>query len=152
MSIQDRLKQMGITLPPACQPAAAYVMAVRSGSQLHVSGHIARQDGAPWVGCLGENMSTEQGIEAARSVALDLLATLQDQLGDLQRVERVVKCVVLVHSAPTFTEQHLVANGASQLLLDVLGDAGRHARSAFGVAQLPLGVCVEIELIADVVA
>lgn len=150
MSVYSTLQAAGIVLPAPNKPAATYVMGAQTGSTLHLSGHIARQQGAPWRGKVGATMSTEEGAVAARSVALDLISTLHDLLGDLNRVQRIVKIVALVHSTPEYEEQHLVANGASQLLLDVFGQRGRHARSAFGVAQLPFGVCVEIEMIVEV--
>lgn len=151
MSVQERLQALGISLPPVAVPAAAYVPFVRSGSLVFVSGHIARRDGRPWVGQLGLTMGTEEGNAAASAVAVDLMGTLQAAAeGDLGRVRRIVKLLSLVNSAPTFTEHHLVTNGASELLLAVFGpDVGAHARSAFGVAQLPLGACVEIELVAE---
>ena len=146
----SRLQALGITLPPLAVPAAAYVPFVRSGNLLFLSGHIARKDGKPWVGQLGLTMGTEDGQAAARAVAIELLGTLQAATGDLGRIERIVKVMSLVNSTPTFTEQHLVTNGCSQLLVDVFGaEVGSHARSAFGVAQIPLGACVEIELIAQ---
>jgi len=150
MSIAQRLQTLGITLPTAGAPAAAYVMAAQTGNLVFVSGHIAKKDGKPWVGQLGKNLSTEEGKTAARAIAIDLLATLQTHLGDLGRVKRIVKVMSLVNSTPDYTEQHLVTNGCSELLVEVFGDAGKHARSAFGVAQIPLGACVEIELIAEV--
>ncbi len=101
-------------------------------------------------GKLGENLTTEQGKTAARGIAIELLATLQAALGDLNKITRIVKLLVLVNSAPNFTQQHLVANGASELLMEVFGEKGPHARSAFGVAQIPLGACVEIELVAEI--
>ena len=146
----DQLKALGISLPPVSTPAAAYVPYARTGNLLFLSGHIARQDGKPWVGQLGKNLSTEQGLQAARAVAIDLMGTLQAALGDLGKVRRIVKVMSLVNSTPDFTEQHLVTNGCSELLGQVFGSAGQHARSAFGVAQIPLGACVEIELIAEV--
>jgi enamine deaminase RidA (YjgF/YER057c/UK114 family) len=148
---QAKLKQLGIELPAAGAPAAAYVMAAQTGDLVFLSGHSAKQDGKPWVGKLGADMTTEQGKAAARAIAVDLLATLSTHLGgNLNRVTRIVKVMSLVNSTPDFTEQHLVTNGASELLAEVFGDAGKHARSAFGVAQIPLGACVEIELIAEV--
>jgi enamine deaminase RidA (YjgF/YER057c/UK114 family) len=153
MSIADRLHALGITLPPLATPAAAYVPFNRTGNLVFLSGHIAKQDGKAWVGQLGTDMNTEVGKSAARAVAIDLLGTLQAAVGgDLNRVTRIVKVLSLVNSAPTFTEHHLVTNGCSELLVAVLGaGVGAHARSAFGVAQLPMGACVEIELIAEVV-
>jgi enamine deaminase RidA (YjgF/YER057c/UK114 family) len=144
------LRDLNITLPPAGKPAATYVPFVRTGNLLFLAGHIAKKDGKPLAGQLGAQMTTEQGKEAARSVAVDLLGTLHNALGDLNKVKRIVKLMVLVNSTPNFIEQHLVANGASDLLGQVLGEAAPHARSAFGVAQIPLGCCVEIDLIAEV--
>ncbi len=150
MSINDKLKQLGITLPPVATPAAAYVPYVQTGKLVFLSGHIAKQDGKPWVGQFGKTMTTEEGKAAARAVAIDLMGTLQAAVGDLNCVKRIVKLMSLVNSTPDYTEQHLVTNGASELLGQVFGDKGAHARSAFGVAQIPLGACVEIELIAEV--
>ena len=150
MSIQQKLQSLNISLPAVATPAAAYVMYVQSGNTLYVSGHIAKKDGKPWVGQLGRDMTTEQGREAARTVAIDLIATLNAACGgNLERVKRIVKLVSLVNSTPDFTEHHLVTNGCSELIGEIFGDAGKHARSAFGVAQLPLGSCVEIEMIAE---
>jgi len=151
MTIAQRLADLGITLPAVATPAAAYVPFAQTGPLVFLSGHIAKQDGKAWVGQLGLTMNTGEGQLAARAVAIDLLGTLQAAVGDLSRVKRIVKVLSLVNSTPTFTEQHLVTNGCSELLLQVFGkEVGSHARSAFGVAQLPLGACVEIELIAEV--
>ena len=151
MTIQDRLQTLGITLPPVAVPAAAYVPFVRTGHLVFISGHIARRDGKPWVGQLGTTMTTGDAVAAARAVAIDLLGTLQAATGDLAKVKRIVKVLSLVNSSGSFTEHHLVTNGCSELLVAVLGSqVGAHARSAFGVAQLPMGACVEIELIAEV--
>ena len=150
MSVYDKLKELGVTLPPVATPAAAYVPFVRTGNLVFLSGHIAKRDGKPWVGQLGKTISTEEGKQAARAIAIDLLGTLQAAVGDLDKVKRIVKLMSLVNSTPDFTEQHLVTNGASELFGQVFGDKGAHARSAFGVAQIPLGACVEIELIAEV--
>ena len=150
MSVQSRLQSLGITLPAVAVPAAAYVPFVRSGKLVFLSGHIARKDGKPWVGQLGAGMATAEGQAAARAVAIDLLGTLDAAAGGLDQVARIVKVMSLVNSTPGFTEQHLVTNGCSELLVQVFGqEVGAHARSAFGVAQLPLGSCVEIELIAE---
>ena len=149
-SVYDRLASLGITLPPVAVPAAAYVPFVRTGNLVFLSGHIAKRDGKPWVGQLGAAIDTATGKRAARAVAIDLLGTLHAAIGDLNKVERIVKLVSLVNSTPTFTEHHLVTNGCSELLAEVFGDKGAHARSAFGVAQIPMGACVEIELIAQV--
>ena len=150
MTVKDRLQALGFTLPPVAVPAAAYVPFVRSGNLVFLSGHIAKRDGKPWVGQLGAAIDTATGAQAARAVAIDLLGTLHAAVGDLNKVERIVKVMSLVNSTPAFTEQHLVTNGCSELLGAVFGDKGAHARSAFGVAQIPLGACVEIELIAQV--
>ena len=150
MSVYDRLQDLGITLPPVATPAAAYVPFVRTGNLVFLSGHIAKKDGKAWVGQLGRNMSTDEGKHAARAIAVDLLGTLHVAIGDLNNVKRIVKVMSLVNSTPDYTEQHLVTNGASELFSNVFGEAGQHARSAFGVAQIPMGACVEIELIAEV--
>ena len=150
MSVLERLNSLGIVLPSVATPAAAYLPFVRSGELVFLSGHIAKRDGRPWVGQLGRDTDTATGRQAARAVAIDLLGTLNAAAGSLDRVRRIVKVMGLVNSTADFTEQHLVVNGCSELLVEVLGDAGAHARSAFGVAQIPLGACVEIELIAEV--
>ena len=150
MSAKARLAELGITLPPLAVPSAAYVPFVRSGNLIFISGHIARRDGNPWVGQLGLTMATDEGKAAARAIAIDLLGTLDAAAGGLDKVRRIVKLLSLVNSTPTFTEHHLVTNGASELLGDVFGpQIGAHARSAFGVAQLPMGSCVEIEMIVE---
>ena len=151
MSIEQRLQTLGISLPPVAVPAAAYVPFVRTGNQIFLSGHIAKKDGQVWVGKLGQNMTTDEGKQAARAVAIDLMGTLAVAAGGLDKVVRIVKVMSLVNSAPDFTEHHLVTNGCSELLGEVFGETGVHARSAFGVAQNPLGASVEIELIAEVV-
>ncbi len=150
MSIEQRLQALGITLPAVAAPAAAYLPFVQTGNLIFLSGHIAKKDGAVWVGQLGKTMSTAEGQQAARAVAIDLMGTLAVAAGGLDKVKRIVKVMSLVNSAPDFTEHHLVTNGCSELLGEVFGDVGKHARSAFGVAQIPLGACVEIELIAEV--
>ena len=150
MSIYDKLSQLNITLPPVSVPAAAYLPFVQAGKLVFLSGHIARRDGQPWVGQLGKNMATPEGKAAARAIAIDLMGTLHAAVGDLNKVKRIVKLMSLVNSTGDFTEQHLVTNGASELFGEVFGDKGAHARSAFGVAQIPMGACVEIEMIAEV--
>jgi len=150
MSVYDKLEELGITLPPVAAPAAAYVPFVRTGNLVYLSGHIAKKDGKPWVGQFGRNLTTDEGKAAARAVAIDLMGTLHAAVGDLNKVRRIVKVMSLVNSTGDFTEQHLVTNGASELLAQVFGDKGQHARSAFGVAQIPLGACVEIELVVEV--
>ncbi len=151
----DILKSLQIELPPLAVPAAAYVPFVQTGSLVFLSGHIAKKpDGQPWGGKLGQTMTTPEGQQAARAIAIDLLGTLHAALQstgkDLRQVRRIVKLMSLVNSTVDFTEQHLVTNGASELFGQVFGRAGEHARSAFGVAQIPRGACVEIELIAEV--
>ena len=149
MNVYDTLKSLDITLPAVAAPAAAYVPFVQTGNLVFLSGHIAKQDGKVWVGQFGKTMAVEDGKRAARAVAIDLLGTLHAAVGDLNRVKRIVKLMSLVNSSPDFTEHHLVTNGCSELLGQVFGERGAHARSAFGVAQIPLGACIEIELIAE---
>lgn len=154
MSVYHQLKQLGIALPPVAVPAAAYVPFVQTGHLVFLSGHIAKKDGKPWVGQLGLTMDTEEGKQAARAIAIDLLGTLDAACKasgkTLDDVTRIVKVMSLVNSTSSFTEQHLVTNGASELFGQVFGpQVGAHARSAFGVAQIPMGACVEIELIAE---
>src|SRR6478736_8128878 len=150
MNVNDKLKELNITLPAVATPAAAYVPFVKTGNLVFLSGHIAKKDGKAWVGQLGKTMQTDEGKQAARAIAIDLMGTLQAAVGDLNKVKRIVKVMSLVNSTPDFTEQHLVTNGASELLAQVFGsEKGAHARSAFGVAQIPFGACVEIELIAE---
>jgi enamine deaminase RidA (YjgF/YER057c/UK114 family) len=149
MSVYEKLKSLGISLPEVVPPAAAFVPWVHTGNLIFVSGHIARKDGKPLAGKLGAEFDTSQGKEAARCIAIELIGTLHAATGDLNKISRIVKLLVLVNSTPQFIEQHLVANGASELFVQVFGGRGPHARSAFGVAQIPLGACVEIELIAE---
>jgi enamine deaminase RidA (YjgF/YER057c/UK114 family) len=150
MSVYEKLEALAITLPGVTPPVAAFVPFVRSGNLIFLSGHIAKKDGKPWTGQLGAEISTADGKEAARTIAIDLMGTLEAATGNLDSIRRIVKLLVLVNSTPAFNEQHLVANGASELLAEVFGDRGKHARSAFGAAQIPFGSCVEIELIAEV--
>jgi enamine deaminase RidA (YjgF/YER057c/UK114 family) len=149
MNVYDQLQALNITLPPVAVPAATYLPFVQTGNLVFLSGHIAKRDGQVWTGQLGQTMQTAEGAAAARAVAVDLLGTLHAAVGDLNKVKRIVKVMSLVNSSPDFTEHHLVTNGCSELIGHVFGDKGTHARSAFGVAQLPLGACVEIELIAE---
>ena len=149
MSVYDKLDALGIALPQTTPPVAAFVPFVRTGNLLFVSGHIAKRDGRPWVGQLGLQITTDEGKRAARAAAIDLLGTLHSATGDLNQVSRIVKLTALVNSDRGFTEQHLVANGASELLEQVFGPSGAHARCAFGAAQIPFGSCVEIDLIAE---
>jgi enamine deaminase RidA (YjgF/YER057c/UK114 family) len=149
MSIYNKLSELGIELPPVSVPAAAYVPFVQTGKLVFLSGHIAKKDGKPWVGQLGRNMQTAEGKDAARAVAIDLLGTLHAAVGDLNKIHRIVKVMSLVNSTSDFVEHHLVTNGCSELIAQIFGEKGAHARSAFGVAQLPMGTCVEIELIVE---
>ena len=152
MSVYDQLKALNIELPTVRTPAAAYSPFAQTGNLVFISGHTASKNGQPWTGKLGKNIDTAEGKLAARAVAIDLMGTLQAAVGgDLNRVKRIVKLMSLVNSTEDFTEQHLVTNGASELIAQVFGpEKGAHARSAFGVAQVPRGACVEIELIAEV--
>jgi enamine deaminase RidA (YjgF/YER057c/UK114 family) len=153
MSIDNRLAELGITLPKPAAPVASYVPAVEIGGLLHISGQISvAEDGNLILGRLGEDMNLERGIEAARRCGIMLLAQIEAALGSLDRVERIVKLGAFVNSAPNFTDQPKVANGASELMQEVFGEAGRHARSAVGVTVLPLGVAVEVDAIVAVKA
>ncbi len=149
-NIYTTLESLAITLPPVAVPAAAYVPFVQAGNMLFLSGHLAKQDGKVWVGQFGKDISVEEGKLAARNVAIDLMGTLHAATGDLNRIKRIVKLMSLVNSTGSFTEHHLVTNGASELIGQVFGPTvGAHARSAFGVAQIPMGACVEIEMIVE---
>ncbi|MDR7376655.1 enamine deaminase RidA (YjgF/YER057c/UK114 family) [Rhodoferax ferrireducens] len=151
MDVYAKLKELNITLPPVAVPVAAYVPFVRTGNLVFLSGHVAKKDGKPWVGQFGKDMTTAEGPAAARAIAIDLLGTLHAAVGDLNKITRIVKLMSLVNSTSDYTEQHLVTNGASELFAEVFGkDVGAHARSAFGVSQVPMGCCVEIDLIAEV--
>lgn len=150
MSVYEKLESLKISLAEPATPVAAFVPFTRSGNLLFLSGHIAKSNGKPWTGKLGNELTTEEGKAAARGVAIELLGTLQAALGDLNKIHRILKVMVLVNSAPSFTEQHLVANGASELLVQIFGDKGKHARCAFGAAQIPFGSCVEIDLVAEI--
>jgi enamine deaminase RidA (YjgF/YER057c/UK114 family) len=154
MSVYKRLQDLGITLPEVLPPVvdgyrAAFVPFVRSGNLVYLSGRLAKRDGKLLCGKVGDQITAAEGKEAARGVALELLAALHSATGDLNKITRIVKLLVLVNSAPDFTEPHVVANGASEFFLEVFGDRGAHARSAFGVAQIPFGSCLEIEMIAE---
>ena len=149
-SIYEKLATLNITLPAVAAPAAAYLPFVQTGNLVFLSGHLAKKDGKVIVGQLGKTMTTEEGKAAARAIAIDLMGTLHAAVGDLGKVKRIVKLMSLVNSTGDFTEHHLVTNGASELLGEIFGAAGLHARSAFGVAQIPMGACVEIEMIAEV--
>ncbi len=151
-AIEARLERYGARLPPAPQPAANYVEVVVTGNLAFVSGHLGRDaEGARVPGRLGAELTVEQGYDAARHAALAALASLKGHLGSLDRVVRIVRLFCVVNSTPEFAEQHKVANGASDLLVQAFGETGRHARAAVGVAALPFGACCEIELVAEVV-
>jgi len=155
-TVYERLNALQIDLPDVPVPVvagydAAFVPFVRTGNLVYLSGRLAKKDGKLLCGKVGEQITTLEGKQAARGIAIELLATLQSALGDLEKIERIVKLLVLVNSTPNFTEQHVVANGASELFLEIFGERGAHARSSFGVAQIPFGACVEIELIAEVI-
>ena len=146
-----RIAELGYSLPAAAAPAANYVPFVRTGNQLHISGQISfAADGSLIKGRLGADMDVAAGAAAATRCALGLIAQMQAAVGDLSKVRRVLKLNCFVQSAPGFTDQPEVANGASDLMVAVFGDAGRHARSAVGVAALPRGVAVEIDAIIEV--
>lgn len=147
MSIETRLAELGIVLPQPAAPVASYVPVVVTGNLAHVSGQIPFIDGAIVTGRLGEDLDLEQGVRAARACGLMILAQLKAALGSLDRIERIVKLGAFVSSTATFTDQPKVANGASDLMAEVFGDSGRHARSAVGVPVLPLGAAVEVDAV-----
>lgn len=144
------LEKLGIALPAAPAPAGVYVPCVILKDTAYTSGHLARVNGVPLVGQLGKNMAIERGVQAARQVAIDLIGTLHHALGDLSRIRRIAQVTVLVNSTDAFTEHHVIADGCSNLLGEVFAAAGSHTRCAYGVAQIPLGACLEISLIADI--
>ena len=152
MRIEQKLEEMGLKLPPTPVPGANYVPTVRTGNLLFVAGHIARMPDGTMVnpGKLGKDVTVEKGYESAKCAMLNCLASIKAALGDLDKVKRVVKLLCMVNAAPDFGEQFLVANGASDLLVSLYGDAGRHARSAVGMGSLPRNSCIEIEMIVEV--
>jgi enamine deaminase RidA (YjgF/YER057c/UK114 family) len=151
MSIDTRLAELGITLPPAAAAVASYVPFVEAGGMLYISGQIAfAEDGSLITGRIGKDMDLEAGQAAARRCGIMLLAQMRNALGSLDRVKRIVKLGVFVNSTGDFTDQPKVANGASELMQDVFGEAGRHARSAVGVPVLPLGVAVEVDAVVAI--
>jgi enamine deaminase RidA (YjgF/YER057c/UK114 family) len=148
---EERLQELGVSLPAPAVPVAAYVPCVRTGNLVYVSGQVPSVDGKPThLGHLGDDVDLEAGRAAARTCAVNVLAALKAELGELARVRRVVKVTGFVASTPAFTDMPQVVNAASELFGDVFGDAGRHARAAVGVAALPLGVPVEVEAIVEV--
>jgi enamine deaminase RidA (YjgF/YER057c/UK114 family) len=153
MKIEERLKEMGIALPPAVTPVANYVPAVRTGNLVFLSGHGPfKEDGSLITGKVGSDLTAEQGYEAARRVAIGLLGSLKAIIGDLDKVRRVVKLLGLVNCKPDFADQPKIINGASDFLVEVFGDKGKHARSAVGTNALPVNIAVEIEMIVEVEA
>lgn len=151
MSVQDRLEELGIELPPAARPVASYVPVAQGNGLAFVAGQVPLEDGKPLAtGRLGESVSLEQGQELARRCALQALAALNDALGSLDRVRRILKVTVWVASGEGFFDQPKVANGASDVLVEVFGEAGKHARAAVSAPSLPLGAPVEVEVIADI--
>jgi len=152
MSIDQRLAELGITLPKPAAPVAAYVPVVIQGGFAYVSGQVSQENGQMITGKLGENMDIERGQKAARTCGLMILAQLKEALGSLDRVERIVKLGVFVNCTGDFTDQPKVGNGASELMQEVFGEAGRHSRAAVGAPSLPLGVAVEVDAIVAVKA
>ena len=151
MKIEKRLEDLGITLPPPAKPVANYVTTVQTGNLVFTSGHgPGSGEGKIYKSQLGTDATVEEGYQSARVVAINLISTLKNALGDLDRIKRVVKVVGFVNSASTFTAQPAVVNGASDLFVEVFGDKGRHARSAVGMSQLPGGIPVEIELVVEI--
>ncbi len=151
MTPEERIKAKGLELPVPPKPVANYVGCVRVGNLVFLSGHGPMKEGKPlWRGKLGSDLSIEEGYKATQQVALNLLATLRAEIGELSRVRRIVKLLGMVNSAPDFGDQPKVINGASDLLADLFGEKGRHARSAVGMAALPSGIPVEIEMIVEV--
>ena len=151
MQIEKRLEELGIELPPPATPAGNYVTTVHTGNLIFTSGHgPGKGEGPLYKGQVGTDLTAEQGYQSARQVGLCLLSTLKNALGDLDRIKRIVKVVGFVNSASTFTEHPSVVNGVSDLLVDVFGDNGRHARSAVGMVQLPGSIPVEVELVIEI--
>jgi enamine deaminase RidA (YjgF/YER057c/UK114 family) len=153
-TVYERLNALQITLPDVQPPmvdgyVAAFVPFVRTGNLVYLSGRLAKKDGKPWSGKVGKDITTLEGKQAARDIAIEVLATLQVALGDLDKIKRIVKLIVMVNSIPNFTESHVVANGASELFLEIFGERGAHARTSHGGAEIPFGACVEVDLIAE---
>jgi enamine deaminase RidA (YjgF/YER057c/UK114 family) len=148
--IADRLEELGIVLPEVFPPAGNYLPCARQGNVLYVGGHGPTDGTRTVVGKVGADLTLEQGREAARLTALSIVATMHAELGDLDRVQRIVKVFGMVNVAPGFTRTPAVIDGCSDVLVDIFGAAGRHTRSAVGLAELPFGIAVEIELIAEI--
>lgn len=154
-TIVERLRALQINLPKVAPPVVAgytpsFVPWVRSGNLIFLSGRLAKRDGELWVGKVGREISVQEGKDAARGVAIELLAALQEAVGDLEKVEQIVRLFAMVNCTLDFTEPHVVANGASELFVQVFAERGAHSRSAIGVAQAPFGACVEMDLIVQV--
>lgn len=154
-TIDERLSSLNITLPELPPPVVtgyvpSFAPYARTGNVVYLSGRLAKKDGNVWRGKLGRELSADEGKKAARGVAIELLATLRAAIGDLDRVQRIVRLLVLVNGTPEFEEPHVVANGASDLFVAVFGERGAHSRTACCVSQLPFGACVEIELVAEI--
>lgn len=150
MGVEEKLKELGVELPSAATPMANYVPAVRSGNLVFLSGHGPVEKDRIVRGKVGRDLTVEEGYQAARLTAIGLLGTLKSVVGDLEKVRRIVKLLGMVNCGPEFTEQPQVVNGASDLMVEVFGDRGRHARSAVGMNALPVDIAVEIEMIAEV--
>lgn len=151
MQIEKRLEELGITLPAAATPVANYVTTVQTGNLVFTSGHgPGTGEGKIYKSQLGTDAEIEDGYQSARQVGINLIGTLKQALGDLDRIQRIVKVVGFVNSAPTFTDQPAVVNGASDLFVEVFGDKGKHTRSAVGMSQLPGGIPVEVEMVVEI--
>jgi enamine deaminase RidA (YjgF/YER057c/UK114 family) len=155
-TVYERLKALHITLPDVQPPVvdgyvAAFVPFVRTGNLVYLAGRLAKKGGKPWSGKVGVDVTVPEAKEAVRGIAIELLATLHVALGDLEKIKQIVKLVVLVNSTPNFAESHVVANGASDFFLEILGERGAHARTSHGGAEIPFGACVEVDLIAEVI-
>ena len=151
MQIEAKLKELGLELPPAVKPVANYVPAVRAGNLVFLSGHGPfNEDGTLITGKVGSDLTVEQGYQAARRVGIGLLGSLKATIGDLDKVKQVVKLLGMVNCGPEFADQPKVINGASDFLVEVFGDRGKHARSAVGMIALPLNIAVEIEMIVEI--
>jgi enamine deaminase RidA (YjgF/YER057c/UK114 family) len=153
--IEERLAALNIVLPDAPPPIVSgytpiFAPYVRSGNLVSFSGRLAKKDGAVWSGKLGRDVTAREGQEAARGIAVELLAALREAAGDLNRVKQIVRLMVLVHGTEDFTEPHVVANGASEVFVQLFAERGIHSRTAMCAAQLPFGACVEIEMLAEI--
>lgn len=150
MSYEARINELGLTIPPAATPAAAYIPAVRSGNLVFVSGQLPREDGQLITGILGKDLGVDEGYHAARLCGISCLGAIKSLIGSLDNVVRIVKITGFVAATPEFTDHPKVINGVSELMQEIFGDQGLHARAAIGMASLPLGVAVEVEMIVEV--